>query len=52
MTTTWIWGDLDDMIFADCDWEISQREHHAMCVGFCFLWGSFRAVSTAFAPFI
>ena len=26
MTTTWIWGDLDDMIFADSDWEVSQRE--------------------------
>ena len=25
MTTTWIWGDLDDMIFADSDWEVSQR---------------------------
>jgi len=25
MTTTWIWGDLDDMIFADSDYEVSQR---------------------------
>ncbi len=30
MTTTWIWGDLDDMIFADCDWEISQRQRPPM----------------------
>ncbi len=22
---TWIWGDLDDMIFEDADWHVSQR---------------------------
>ena len=26
MTTTWIWGDLDDMIFADCDWEMYKLQ--------------------------
>lgn len=25
MTNKWIKGDLDDMIFADCDWQPSER---------------------------
>ena len=25
MTDNWIMGDLDDMIFADCDWQPSER---------------------------
>lgn len=26
MTNKWIKGDLDDMIFADCDWQPSERK--------------------------
>ena len=34
MTNKWIKGDLDDMIFADCDWQPSGKtdprtKHHA-----------------------
>jgi len=25
MMNNWILGDLDDMIFADCDWQPSER---------------------------
>ena len=25
MMDNWILGDLDDMIFADCDWQVSER---------------------------
>ena len=56
MMNNWILGDLDDMIFGDCQQQISERQAShpqkmtttPVCVAFCFLWAFFRPVYTIF----